>query len=298
MMKVIKTIKEMQRIADKLREEGKKIAVVPTMGYLHEGHTSLMKIAREHSDFVITTLFVNPTQFAPHEDFTTYPRNFDRDFRIAEEHGCDILFNPEVDEMYPHGFATSIKINNVTEKFEGEKRPGHFDGVATVVCKLFTATKAHFGVFGQKDVQQTIVIKKLVDDLNLDIKIIVAPTLRQSDGLAMSSRNVYLSVKDRTRSSILYSALTKAKDAIEKGEKRRKIINAIMHAELRTIHSIKLDYAMSADVETLDEPEEYLPGQHIVMMIACFLGKTRLIDNMLATIPSGISEHPEKFEEM
>jgi pantoate--beta-alanine ligase len=297
-MKVIKSIKEMQKIADKLREEGKRIAVVPTMGYLHDGHTSLMQVAREHSDFVITTLFVNPTQFGPHEDFTTYPRDFDRDCRIAEENGTDILFNPEVDEMYPHGHNAKIILQGVTEKFEGEKRPGHFDGVATVVCKLFNATKAHVGVFGQKDVQQTIVIKKLVKDLDIDIDIVVAPTLRHSDGLAMSSRNVYLSSEDRTRSSIIYSALNKAKEAIETGEKKRKIINAIMHAELRTVISIKLDYASSADVETLEEPEEFLPGQHIVLMIACYLGKTRLIDNMLVTIPSGISQHPEKFEEL
>jgi pantoate--beta-alanine ligase len=294
-MLVIEKVAEMQEISTDLRKNGKVIAVVPTMGYFHEGHVSLMKKAKEFGDVVITTHFVNPTQFAPNEDFEKYPRDFNRDSKIAEQSGTDYLFYPEVKEMYPDGYSSLIAMGGVTKKFEGITRPNHFNGVATVVAKLFNATLPDFAVFGQKDYQQTLVIKQLVRDLNFPVKIIISPTLRQSDGLAMSSRNVYLSTKERTEASVLFNSLEKAREAILGGERKRKVINAIMHNSLRSVAAIKIDYASSARADDLDEPEEFVPGELIVLLMAVHLGKTRLIDNALVTLPSNISDKPENF---
>lgn len=298
LMKIIKTIAEMQTESQKLRVQGKKIACVPTMGYLHDGHTSLMATGREYADTIVTTLFVNPTQFAPNEDFTKYPRDFERDCRIAEDNGSDILFFPSVQEMYPADFFTSVMVSGVADKFEGKFRPSHFTGVATVVSKLFNIVLPHYAIFGQKDYQQSLVIKKLVQDLNFPIRIIVAPTKRQSDGLAMSSRNVYLSQEERNQASILYRTMEIAAKEIEAGEKRRKVINGIMHNSLRSSPSIKIDYAVSADADTLDEPEVFLSGGRIVLLLAVYLGKTRLIDNMLVNLPEEIYEKPEWVKEV
>jgi pantoate--beta-alanine ligase len=296
-MKIVKTVREMQQLSDKLRENKTKIACVPTMGYFHDGHVSLMKRGKELADVVVTTLFVNPTQFAPNEDFEDYPRDFERDANLAEAAGVDILFNPSVKEMYPDGYNTFVQIKGVTDKFEGQRRPTHFNGVATVVSKLFNAVKPHIAIFGQKDYQQTLVIKQLTKDLLFDIKIHVAPTQRQSDGLAMSSRNVYLSTEQRSKASAIYEALQQGITAIESGEKRRKIINATMQNVLRQVQAFQIDYCSAANAEDFDEPEEFLPGQKIVLLIAAYMGKTRLIDNAVCTSPSGISPNPEKFIE-
>ena len=289
-MQLIKSIAEMQSIADRHRIEGKKIAVVPTMGYLHSGHTSLIKLGKEKADIVITTLFVNPTQFAPNEDFSKYPRDFDRDFSLASDNGCDYLFNPDVLEMYPKGFSSSIFVSRVTEKFEGVFRPTHFEGVALIVAKLFNATRPDFAIFGQKDFQQTLVIKRMAEDLNFGIEIIIAPTIREYDGLAMSSRNVYLSQEDRKRAIILFLSLEEAKKEIARGMRDRKFINATMIKTLRSVQEIKIDYAVSANADNLDEPDYFLPGEKIVLLLACYLGKTRLIDNSLITIPYSLNE--------
>ncbi len=297
-MKVIKTISEMQTESRRLRSEGKKIACVPTMGYFHEGHTSLMEKAREFGDIVVTTLFVNPAQFAPNEDFSKYPRNFERDCRIAEDTGTDIIFNPEVEEMYPRGYNTSVMVHGVTEKFEGKFRPAHFSGVATVVAKLFNAVLPDFAVFGQKDYQQSLVVKKLAADMNFPVKIITAPTKRQSDGLAMSSRNVYLTQEERNHAAILFKTMETAIKAIENGERRRKVINGIMHNSLRSMPGIRIDYASAADADTLNEPEEFSPGTRIVLLLAVYLGKTRLIDNALVTLPEEKFEKPEWVKEV
>lgn len=288
-MKTISKISEMQKLADSIRKEGKTIAVVPTMGYLHQGHLSLIRTANKIADVVITTLFVNPTQFAPNEDFEAYPRDLDKDSELASENGTDFLFAPEISDMYPKGFKSEINIGIVTDSFEGEKRPLHFSGVATVVAKLFNITKPHFAVFGQKDYQQTLVIKKLVKDFNFDLQVIVSPTIRESNGLAMSSRNSYLSPEDRKKAGIIFVALEEAKHAIEKGETERKIINAILQKTIRQVPDIRIDYAMCADANDLSSPELFLAGDKIVLLVACYLGKTRLIDNSVVEVPSKLN---------
>lgn len=284
-MKIIKSVKEMQQFSWEQKKQGKTIGFIPTMGYLHEGHLSLIRKSKEMTDTTITSIYVNPTQFAPNEDFSKYPRDFERDKSLAENAGCDAIFFPDDNEMYPDGYDTMVVVDSVTKKFEGEKRPGHFNGVATVVTKLFNAVMPNIAFFGQKDYQQTLVIKKLVMDLLFPISIVIVPTFRQSDGLAMSSRNVYLSTYERTRANIIYKTLLKAKESIQNGEKRRKIINAIMINTLRSEPLVRIDYASAADAENLSEPEEFKIGQQIVLMIAIYIGKTRLIDNMLAVIP-------------
>lgn len=296
-MKVIETIKEMQELSKKHKSEGKVISVVPTMGYLHKGHLRLIEKAREISDIVITTVFVNPTQFAPDEDFEAYPRNFERDSKLAESGGTDYIFHPSVNEMYPMGFSTAVVMSGITKKFEGKSRPNHFAGVTTVVAKLFHATVADKAIFGQKDFQQCLVIKKMVKDLNFPTEIIISPTVREQDGLAMSSRNKYLSEEDRKNAGILFRALEKAREEIEKGEYQRKIINAHMIKTLRTVPSIKIDYSLSADAETFEEPEVFPAGREIVLLIAAYLGKTRLIDNMLVRIPQNLGDNSGKFVE-
>lgn len=275
----------MQKISLAAKYNGRKVVVVPTMGYLHAGHLSLIKKAGENGDLVVTTLFVNPTQFAPNEDFEAYPRDLERDSLMAEESGADILFYPAVDEMYPGGYNTNIRIKGISEKLEGEKRPTHFNGVATVVAKLFNATLPDIAVFGQKDYQQTLVVKQLVRDLNFPVQIIVSPTVREADGLAMSSRNTYLSPDLRSKAGIIFEALEAARMAVEDGERDRKIINAVMLKHLRSVAEIKVDYVCAVDASTLEEAPKFEPGQRIALLIAVYLGKTRLIDNALVTLP-------------
>lgn len=290
-MRVISSIKEIKKIISELKLLNKKIACVPTMGYLHDGHTSLIKSAKDRADIVVTTLFVNPTQFAPNEDYENYPRNEERDKQIAKNHGTDILFIPEVLEIYPIGYQTTIIVDKITQKFEGEKRPQHFDGVTTIVAKLFNIIQPDIAIFGQKDYQQTLVIRRMVKDLNFPIKIIIAPTIRESDGLAMSSRNKYLTLADREKSSILFLALENARHAIESGETNRIAINSIMIRTLRKVPEIKIDYAVATDAETFEEPEVFLPGETIVLLLACYLGKTRLIDNAIIKIPYQLGDN-------
>ncbi len=284
-MKVINTVSEMQKIAEQHRLQGDTIVFVPTMGYFHEGHLNLMRLGKEYGNILVVSLFVNPTQFGPNEDYNRYPRDFQRDYEMAKSVGVDYLFAPSVEEMYPEGYSTVVSVKKYTNKFEGEKRPGHFDGVATVVAKLFNATKPHIAIFGQKDFQQTFVVKQLVKDLLFDIKTVVAPTTRESDGLAMSSRNSYLSADERSKAPVIFRAISKGIAEIQKGEKRRKIINAIVINELRTVPEIKIDYACAVDADRLEEPEEFHSGQHVAILVAVYLGKTRLIDNALTTVP-------------
>lgn len=283
-MKIIKSISEMQSISDRLRAEGKTIALAPTMGYLHEGHGSLFEKAKDYADIAIASIFVNPTQFAPNEDYDAYPRDLEKDSKLCEAKGIDYIFAPEALEMYYSDYSTYIAVGDVTEKFEGKFRPTHFQGVASVVAKLFLAVKPHYAIFGQKDYQQSLVIKRMNRDLNFGVKIIVAPIVRESDGLAKSSRNSYLSPDNREKATILCHSLNKAKEAIINGETSRKIINAIMINSLRQIGDIKIDYASSALAENLAEPETFKKGDAIVLLIAAYIGKTRLIDNILVTV--------------
>lgn len=279
-LNVIHSISDMQSISNALRKEGKSIACVPTMGYLHEGHASLIREAAKHYDIVVTTIFVNPLQFGPKEDFERYPRDPERDIAIISASGGTFVFIPSVDEMYPHDFQTTISIGNISKSFEGLYRPGHFEGVATVVAKLFAATKPDAAFFGQKDYQQTLVIKHMVRDLNMGITIHVIPTLRESSGLAMSSRNVYLSADEKKSALVLQSALHKGLSVIREGNHSRNSIEQSMKAILATCPEFEIQYCNAALCDTLEMPDEFSDNDEIVLLIAGFLGKTRLIDNM------------------
>lgn len=280
-LNVIHTIADMQSASNALRREGKTIACVPTMGYLHEGHASLIREAAKHHDIIITTIFVNPMQFGPQEDFERYPRNPERDIEIIASSGGNYVFIPSVDEMYPADFQTTISIGNISKPFEGIYRPGHFEGVATVVAKLFGATKPDTAFFGQKDYQQTLIIKQLVKDLNMDIDIRVHPTLRESSGLAMSSRNMYLSAEEKTSALVLQAALKIGLSSIEQGNRNRVAIEHAMLTELSSMKEFQVQYCNAAKGATLELPDEFEKTDEIVLLIAGFLGKTRLIDNMV-----------------
>lgn len=279
-MLIIRTVAEMQAFSEEMRLNRKKIAVVPTMGFLHDGHASLLRAARNDADVVILTIFVNPTQFAPTEDLSRYPRDFERDCAIAGESGVDVVFAPlDSTEIYPNGFESTIDVGSVAKPFEGAFRPTHFRGVATVVAKLFAITKPHIAYFGQKDYQQTCVIKRLVSDLNIDVKIVVCPTRRESDGLAMSSRNVYLQPIERERAATIWRALCAGKHLIESGELRSREITEAMSRVLAELHECKIDYATPAHAEYLHVPEIFSADEAIVLLIAVRFPSARLIDN-------------------
>lgn len=279
MIKVVKKINEMQFITDKLRTEGRSIGFVPTMGYLHEGHISLVEALKSHCDFIVISIFVNPTQFGPNEDFMEYPRDFENDKKRAAENGVDVIFYPSAKDMYKEDFLTSVRIKQITETMCGISRPTHFEGVATVVLKLFNIVKPHTAVFGQKDYQQSVVIRKMVEDLNVDVKIIVAPIIREDDGLAMSSRNKYLTPEERKEALVLYKSLILAKKEIERGETNSRAIIKKMEEIINEKKLVKIDYIKIADPDTLQDLETV--EQRAVIAVAAFVGSTRLIDNVL-----------------
>jgi pantoate--beta-alanine ligase len=278
-MRVVKKIKVMQKLADKYRAEKKIIGFVPTMGYLHEGHLSLVKIAKKKSDLCVVSIFVNPLQFGPQEDYHIYPRNFSRDKKLLKDLGVDIIFYPEVKEMYPEEQLTFVQVKKLSAGLCGRSRPGHFEGVATVVAKLFNIVKPHIAVFGQKDYQQAVIIKKMVKDLNFDVKIIVAPTVREKDGLACSSRNSYLSEKERKEAVVLYQSLLLAKKMIAEGERNPEEIIKEMTKLITTKSSGKIDYIEIVDANTL-QPVKEIRGK-VCIALAVFFNKARLIDNIL-----------------
>jgi|ERR1051326_3085791 pantoate--beta-alanine ligase len=283
-MKLVADLRGMQRMAEDLRREGRRISVVPTMGFLHEGHLSLIRIARQNSDTVITTIFVNPTQFSPTEDFESYPRDLERDKRLAESAGSDLLFVPAPDEMYPKEYLTFVTVEKITDVLEGKVRPSHFRGVVTVVAKLINLTKPHVAVFGQKDAQQAAVVTRMIGDLNFDCEVIVAPTVREPDGLAMSSRNVYLSPEDRLRSAVLFRSLTLAGELVKNGERNSAEIISAMRKLIATQASARIDYISVADRLTLEELPLLTPGEALVSLAVRF-GTTRLIDNIIVRVP-------------
>lgn len=283
-MKIITTIDEMQFASDELHRQGLIIGLVPTMGYLHNGHLSLIKLAKQHSDIVITTIFVNPTQFGPNEDFSRYPRDIERDKKLAEEAGTHILFVPQNNTIYPEGYSTYVAVENLSNVLEGKFRPGHFRGMATIVLKLFNITKPNIAVFGQKDAQQVAVIKKMVKDLNCNINIIVSPITREQDGLAMSSRNMYLSISERKESIVLYQSLLYAKQLIEKGERNCITIISEMTKLILSKPSARIDYISIANAETLEEYTTLSKCDNVLISLATHIGTTRLIDNILLTI--------------
>lgn len=274
-MKVLKTIADVRAERAGLGELG----LVPTMGFLHAGHLSLVERARAENAAVAATIFVNPTQFGPNEDLARYPRDLPRDLTLLEAAGCDLVFTPEPAEIYPPGFATTVAVGGVTEGLEGEIRPGHFAGVATVVAKLFNILQPTRAYFGQKDAQQSVVIRKMVRDLNLPVEVVVAPTVREPDGLAMSSRNSYLTPDQRARAPALHQALTAAKAAYDAGERDAESLREIMRRSLGKVRDIDVDYVSVADAETLRELGR-VDGPALASL-AARLGTTRLIDNLL-----------------
>lgn len=278
-MQVVRQIKEMQKISDRLREKGKRIGFVPTMGYLHDGHVSLVRKAKELCDSIVVSIFVNPTQFGPGEDFQRYPRDEEGDKAKLERAGVDFLFMPEAGEMYPSRYQTSVEVAEVSKGLCGDFRPGHFRGVATVVAKLFNIVKPHAAVFGEKDYQQLLVIKKMVEDLNFDIEIIPGTLIREEEGIAMSSRNAYLSPEDRKRATVLYRSLVKAKELVDSGEKRTYNIVQAVEKMIGSVEGVSLQYVEVRDAETLERVESV--SGPAVIAVAAMVGSVRLIDNIV-----------------
>lgn len=283
-MRIIKSIDEIRKFSRKDRANNRTIGFVPTMGALHNGHLSLLDESVKKCNTNILSIFVNPRQFAPNEDFDSYPRDMDTDLKMAEERGADVVFMPDIKEIYPIGYQTRIIVEKVQEPFEGQFRPHFFEGVATVCAKLFIAVEPDKVFFGQKDYQQCLVIDRLIKDLSLGIEFNMVSIVREPNGLAMSSRNAYMSKKEKEKAGIVFLALEEARKSIASGEKRRKVINAIMIKKLRELKEIKIDYVGSALAENLETPEEFLKGDRIVLLIACYLNKTRLIDNNILTV--------------
>jgi pantoate--beta-alanine ligase len=267
--------------ARELRAERKRIGLVPTMGALHEGHLSLMTRAREMCDVVIASVFVNPTQFGPSEDFDRYPRDLARDAELAFTRGVDIIFAPSLDEMLPPGFLTYVTVQGLSDKLEGASRPGHFRGVTTIVAKLLNITQPHFAFFGRKDAQQVVLIKTMVRDLSIDVEIVVSPTVRDEDGLALSSRNAYLSAEERKAAPVLRRALERCRAMYNAGERDAERLVSGMRAVIVQEPLARIDYLAITDIEKLDKLDLIPPDRPALVSLAVFIGKTRLIDNIL-----------------
>ena len=255
------------------------VGLVPTMGYLHEGHLSLVRRAREECEHVVVSIFVNPTQFSPDEDLEKYPRDLDRDLKLMEPFSPDLVWIPTAEIMYPPEYQTWVEVEEVTDALEGAMRPGHFKGVTTIVAKLFNAVQPHKAYFGQKDAQQVAVIRQMTRDLNFPIEIVVCPIVREPDGLARSSRNIYLDADQRKAAPVLFRALSAAKDVYDKGERDAGMLRQIMTEVLATEALVQVQYVSCADYDTLEELE-LIKGKALLSM-AVFLGKTRLIDNLV-----------------
>lgn len=278
-MEVIKTIKEMKEFSSQARRAGKTIAFVPTMGYFHDGHLSLMREGRRRGNLLIISLFVNPTQFGPNEDFKNYPRDFERDSKMAEEVGVDVLFAPEASDMYPLNHQTIVRVEKVTQNLCGRSRPIHFQGVTTVVMMLFEIVMPHVAIFGEKDYQQLVTIQQMVRDLHLSVEVVGMPTVREADGLAMSSRNAYLLPEERKAAPSLYRSLQKAKELLRKGERKADRILHEMKGIFQSKPLVRIDYVQICDATTLQDVDR-IEGD-VVVALAAYLGKTRLIDNLV-----------------
>lgn len=281
-MEVIHTVEWMKQVTRQARAEGRLVGFVPTMGALHAGHLSLIEAARRDAGPVIVSIFVNPKQFGPSEDYTKYPRDSDSDRQQMEKAGVDFLFAPSVEEMYPAGFRTSVNVDGLGDRLEGKIRPGHFRGVGTVVLKLLEIVAPQFAYFGRKDAQQARIIRQLAVDLALDSEIVVCPIVREPDGLALSSRNRYLSPAERTAATVLYRALSQARRAMEEGEREAMRIIGLMRQEFAGEPLASADYVEIVDADSF-EPVMRLTRSCLVLLAARF-GETRLIDNMLVEI--------------
>lgn len=278
-MNIIQTPKELQKNLFSLKCQGKTIGFVPTMGYLHQGHASLMEKARKENDSLVVSIFVNPKQFGPNEDLSRYPRDFERDRTLCEKEGVEYLFYPRVEDIYPAGFGTSLTASRaLADTLCGRSRPGHFDGVVTVVAKLFNIAMPHRAYFGEKDYQQLAIIRKMVQDLNFPVEVVGMPIVREPDGLALSSRNSYLSAEERKAATVLYKTLLHFKQRVGEGEKRVGVLMEEMRNYISKEPLARIDYIQAVHPETLEDLTEI--DNAAVIAMALFIGKTRLIDNM------------------
>lgn len=278
-MKVVGTIKEVRELVKEWKKNGETVGFVPTMGYLHEGHGSLITKARENNDKVVVSIFVNPMQFGPTEDLDSYPRDLEKDSKFCESLGADLIFHPEPEEMYHEDFSSYVDMSVLTEELCGLSRPVHFRGVCTVVTKLFNIVQPDNAYFGQKDAQQLAIIKHMVQDLNMDINVVGCPIVREEDGLAKSSRNTYLSPEERKSALILSKTVKLAKELIDAGEKDADVVVAKMKENIETEPMAKIDYVKAVNGLTMQQQKEIKAPMLIAM--AVYIGKTRLIDNMI-----------------
>lgn len=281
-MRVVQSIDEMKSVVREVRRRGETIGFVPTMGYLHEGHLSLMREAKSRTGFVIISIFVNPLQFGAGEDFAEYPRDLSRDSMLAEQAGVNVIFTPPVKEMYPQGYATFVEVLGLTDKLCGRSRPGHFKGVTTVVTKLFNIIEPDMAFFGQKDAQQAIVLQKMTADLNMNLSIEIMPTVREEDGLAMSSRNSYLDPEERKAAQILSRSLTAVRQMTESGEREVKALKKEIEGLIDKEPLARIDYVNILSVPGLAEVER-LQGRNLIAL-AVYIGQTRLIDNIVVEV--------------
>ncbi|MTI83297.1 MAG: pantoate--beta-alanine ligase [Firmicutes bacterium] len=281
-MKVCRSIGEIKSFVRSAKSSGNTIGLVPTMGYFHQGHLSLMRLARQECQIVVVSLFVNPTQFGPGEDLLAYPKDFERDVDMASREGVDVIFSPEPEEMYPPGYQTYVEVGEITTPLCGRSRPGHFRGVATVVNKLFHLVEPDRAYFGQKDAQQVMVIKQMVRDLNMNVEIVNAPIVREDDGLAMSSRNVYLSTAERKTATVLSRSLQGAEHAVNNGETDALTLRKQITEKIKSESMADIDYVEILSIPNL-EPIQVLHGQ-VLIALAVRFGKTRLIDNTIVEV--------------
>ncbi|HXQ73602.1 MAG TPA: pantoate--beta-alanine ligase [Pyrinomonadaceae bacterium] len=280
-MEIINRRQRMSSVARKIRrEQDRTVGLVPTMGALHEGHLSLVREARRMCDVVVVSVFVNPAQFGPGEDFEHYPRDLTKDTALLTDYNVDYIFAPPVEEIYPKGFSTYVNVEGLSEQLEGASRPGHFRGVATVVTILLNTVRPDFAFFGQKDAQQALVIRRLVKDLAFDTEIVILPIVREDSGLAISSRNLYLTPDEQQSAAVIHRALKQAKSAFKDGERSAARIGDVVRSTIETEPRARLDYVSVTDAETL-EPVERIDEKPTLIAIAAYVGKTRLIDNMI-----------------
>ena len=281
-MRMITAIPEMKAAVRAVKDRNETIGFVPTMGYLHEGHLSLVRSARQKTRVTIASIFVNPTQFGPNEDFKAYPRDFDRDAAMLEGEGVDLLFHPSAGEMYPEGHRTTVEVLDLQDKLCGRSRPGHFRGVCTVVLKLFEIVRPDIAFFGQKDAQQAIILKRMVRDLDLEVRLEILPIVREADGLAMSSRNTYLSPAERKAALVLSRSLREAEERIRRGKRNANALLAEMREMVGRESLARVDYIEAVDMDRLDPVPEIADGTLIAL--AVYIGKIRLIDNLIVSL--------------
>jgi pantoate--beta-alanine ligase len=280
-MEIINRRQRMSSVARKIRrEQDRTVGLVPTMGALHEGHLSLVREARRMCDVVVVSVFVNPAQFGPGEDFEHYPRDLTKDTALLGDYNVDYIFAPTIEEIYPKGFSTYVNVEGLSEQFEGASRPGHFRGVATVVTILLNTVRPDFAFFGQKDAQQALVIRRLVKDLAFDTEIVILPIVREDSGLAISSRNLYLNAEEQASAAVIHRALVQAKSAFKEGERSANRIADVIRSTIESEPRARLDYAIVADAETL-EPLDRIDERPTLIAVAAYIGKTRLIDNTI-----------------